>query len=177
MSNLVRRIYVLACLPFEIPFLVTSFPILTFYILKGILSYLCMHICFRMQRRKGQFASSKPSQMESIFWSPPDASVPVEQPETMWVGIKLSRSPVKPLSNTCSDDLLGTEYFLTFLCFSFRGVPLNFYFLSSEAHFRWYCAWFPYVIWLYNPYMIWQVHTLRHQFKVHSYDASWTPWP
>ncbi|RZC51993.1 hypothetical protein C5167_020421 [Papaver somniferum] len=37
----------------------------------------------RMQRKKGQFASSKPTPMESVFWSPSDAPVPVEQLETI----------------------------------------------------------------------------------------------
>ncbi|KAI3921068.1 hypothetical protein MKX01_036047 [Papaver californicum] len=36
-----------------------------------------------MQRKKGQFASSKPTPMESIFWSPSDAPVPLKQLETM----------------------------------------------------------------------------------------------
>ncbi|KAI3948047.1 hypothetical protein MKX01_014646 [Papaver californicum] len=37
----------------------------------------------RMQRKKGQFASSKPTPIKSVFWSPSDAPVPLEQLETM----------------------------------------------------------------------------------------------
>ncbi|OVA01838.1 zinc finger protein [Macleaya cordata] len=40
-------------------------------------------VALRMQRKKGQFASSKPVQMESIFWSPSEAPAPVQQPETL----------------------------------------------------------------------------------------------
>ncbi|MCL7037456.1 hypothetical protein MKW94_026413 [Papaver nudicaule] len=50
----------------------------------------------RMQRKKGQFASSKPTPMESVFWSPSDAPVPLEQQETMCThcGISSNSTPM-----------------------------------------------------------------------------------